>query len=155
MTQTASRLRLQISNAFGGASLPITAASIAFPANGSAGTSAIDSASLRTLSFSGQPGYDVPNGALVLSDTFDFPVKAEQIVTVSLYFAKGQASESITAHPGSRTSSYISFGNQISAADFVNSTEAVHWYFVTAIEAESSGTAIAVVGDSISDGRGR
>ncbi|KAH7014579.1 GDSL-like Lipase/Acylhydrolase [Microdochium trichocladiopsis] len=162
VTQTASKLRLQISNAFGGSSLPITAASIAFPANGSAGTSAIDTKSLKTLSFSGQPGYEVPNGALVLSDTIDFPVKAESIVTVSLYFARGQPSESITAHPGSRTTSYITFGNQISTADFVNSssntvTRTDHWYFVSGLEAEASvpgASALAIVGDSITDGRG-
>ncbi|KXJ88060.1 lipolytic enzyme [Microdochium bolleyi] len=162
VSQTASKLRLQISNAFGGSSLPITAASIALSANGSAGTSAINPASVKTLSFSGQPGYEVPNGALVLSDLVDFPVKAETIVTVSLYFATGQRSELITAHPGSRTTSFITFGNQISAADFTNSTDNTvtrtdHWYFVSAIEAEGSSpasAALAIVGDSITDGRG-
>ncbi|KAJ1323537.1 GDSL-type esterase/lipase family protein [Microdochium nivale] len=162
VTQTASKLRLQISNAFGGNSLPITAASIAFPANGSAGISAINAASVKTLTFSGQPGYEVPNGALVLSDLIDFPVTAETVVTVSLYLANGQRSELITAHPGSRTTSFIAQGNQVSAADFTASsgntvTRTDHWYFVSAIEAEGSSqasAALAIVGDSITDGRG-
>lgn len=161
VTLAASTVRLQISNAFGGSDLPITAATIALPANGSAGTSAIDSTTLRPLTFSGgNPGFTIPNGALALTDPLtDFPVKAGTIVTVSLYLREGQTTNAITSHPGSRTTSYFAPGNAVEAADVAAdpaTLKADHWYFLSAIEAylPDRTSALAIVGDSITDGRG-
>lgn len=161
VTLAASTVRLQISNAFGGSDLPITAATIALPANGSAGTSAIDSTTLRPLTFSGgSPSFTIPNGALALTDPLtDFPVKAGTIVTVSLYLQEGQTTNAITSHPGSRTTSYFAPGNAVVAADVAAdpaTLKADHWYFLSAIEAylPARTSALAIVGDSITDGRG-
>lgn len=161
VTLAASTVRLQISNAFGGSDLPITAATIALPANGSAGTSAIDSTTLRPLTFSGgNPGFTIPNGALALTDPLtDFPVKAGTIVTVSLYLQEGQTTNAITSHPGSRTTSYFTPGNAVEAADVAAdpaTLTAEHWYFLSGIEAylPARTSALAIVGDSITDGRG-
>lgn len=152
-----------MSNAFGAADLPITSTTLAVPLNGSAGTSAIDPTSLAPVTWSGgQPSVVIPNGARVVSDPIAYPVEAQGILTVSMYLAEGQATNLITGHPGSRTNSYYTPGNATAAADVVASNNATqtsqHWYFLSAVEAylpASRGTrALAIIGDSITDGRG-
>ncbi|KAI1335676.1 GDSL-like Lipase/Acylhydrolase [Xylariaceae sp. FL0016] len=160
----ASTIRLQISNAFGTSDLPITAATIARPANGSAGTSSIDVATLTPLTFSGSPNFTIPNAALALSDPVtlkgNHALKAGDIVTVSLYLATGQSSptNAMTSHPGSRTTSYFVSGNSVSSADLTGSSlqSADHWYLISALSASlpSTASAVAIIGDSITDGRG-
>ncbi|KAI3392808.1 hypothetical protein diail_5157 [Diaporthe ilicicola] len=162
VTQSASKIRLVISNAFGGSDLPISAATIAVPLNGSAGTSAIKPESLRPLTFSGGlPSFTIPNGARVVSDPIDYPVTSQQILTISLYLSAGQTTNSITGHPGSRTTSFFARGNQTGAPDVSAdklTESAALWYFITAVEAylptAASSGALILVGDSITDGRG-
>lgn len=160
ITQDASTIRLSFSNAFGGSDLPITAATVALPASGTgAGSSAIKPGSAKTVTFSGKSDFLVPNGALVISDPIKFPVKAQSVLTVTLYFASGQVGQSITGHPGSRTTSWLAPGNLVSAADLKSSAGAQstdHWYFLSSIEAYQSerASALYIVGDSITDGRG-
>ncbi|KAK3398042.1 SGNH hydrolase-type esterase domain-containing protein [Sordaria brevicollis] len=160
ITQNASTIRLSFSNAFGGSDLPITAATVALPASGTgAGSSAIKPGSGQTVTFSGKPDFLVPNGALVISDPIKFPVKAQSVMTVTLYFASGQAGQSITGHPGSRTTSWLAPGNLVSAADLKSAAGAQstdHWYFLSSIEAyqPERASALYIVGDSITDGRG-
>ncbi|KAI8227780.1 hypothetical protein K4K57_008263 [Colletotrichum sp. SAR 10_99] len=153
-----STLRLQISNVFGGSDLPVTAVTIARTANNTAGTSAIDAASLQIVTFSGSGTFAVPNGAVVFSDPIDLPVDANAVVSVTIYLADGQSTNSITGHPGSRTTSFLAAGNRVADQDLGgNATATDHWYLISAIEAQvpkGSSAAVAIVGDSISDGRG-
>ncbi|WP_328743914.1 SGNH/GDSL hydrolase family protein [Streptomyces sp. NBC_00285] len=148
--------RIRLSNAFGGTNLPVTSASVALPADGKAGVSAIVPASARPVTFDGQPGIDIPKAAQAVSDPLDLEVKPGTNLTVTLYLATGQASTSITSHPGSRTTSYMLAGNHLDDADLTGATAVDHWYFLSGIEAWSkSGTAAAVMlGDSLTDGRG-
>src|SRR5687767_8623479 len=57
------QLRLRFSNAFGGADLPITAVSLALPAGGQAGVSAIQPGTSRSVTFQGRPSVRIPVGA--------------------------------------------------------------------------------------------
>lgn len=152
----AATIRLEISNAFGGSDLPITAASIAQPSNQTAGISGIRSDTAKPLTFSGLESIVVPNGAVAFSDPVKFPVSAQSIVSVSLYLKDGQTTNFITSHPGSRTTSYFAPGNQVSAGQLEDPASADHWYFISAIEGQSRDevSTIAIVGDSITDGRG-
>ncbi|KAK1687595.1 GDSL-like Lipase/Acylhydrolase [Colletotrichum godetiae] len=160
-----STLRLQISNAFGGSDLPITAVTIARTANNTAGTSGVDVDSLQVVTFSGSGGFVVPNGAIVFSDPIDLPVEAQSIVSITIYLADGQTTNSITGHPGSRTTSFLKSGNHVADQDLAatagNGTNATatttdHWYLISALEGwvPKGASAVAIVGDSISDGRG-
>lgn len=154
-----SQLRLRISNVFSDVNLPITAVTIALPAGGSAGASAIEPRTLKTLTFSGKQSIIIPNGALVVSDPIDFSVKPQSMLSVSI-FTPGQAtpSNSVTSHPGSRTTSWFAFGDHTKASDITDSSKqsVAHWYFLSAIEVWVPQTtrAWAIVGDSITDGRG-
>ncbi|NGY64703.1 SGNH/GDSL hydrolase family protein [Lentzea sp. NEAU-D13] len=154
VTTGGRRLRLRFSNAFGGAVLPITAVTIALPQGGRAGVSAIQPATLRRVTFNGRSSVDVPVGALVLSDPLDFALSPGTNVTVTVYLARGQASNQITSHPGSRTTSHLLAGNHADAADLPGATPTDHWYFLSGIEVWSSAPALVVIGDSLSDGRG-
>ncbi|KAK4129542.1 SGNH hydrolase [Parathielavia appendiculata] len=159
LTQDASTIRLTFSNALGGSDLPITAATIALPVNGTAGSPAIRKDTVQYLTFSGSRSIQIPNGALALSDPIRFPVKAQTSVTITVYLASGQAGHAITGHPGSRTSSWLAQGDLVSAAD-VNTTATTQridkWFLIASIQAwlPTSHTSLAIVGDSITDGRG-
>ncbi|KAI8981331.1 extracellular GDSL-like lipase/acylhydrolase [Trametes punicea] len=151
-------IRLRISNAFGTTDLPITAATIARPLNGAPGTPAIDTHTVQQLTFSGSPSFTVPNGALVVSDPVDFEVTAGTDLSISLYLASGQVSNDITSHPGSRTTSWMTFGNQVKAANLTGPDlqSVAHWYFISTLDAwvPNAERTVAFVGDSITDGRG-
>jgi lysophospholipase L1-like esterase len=160
MTTQANQIRIKISNVFGGSNLPITAVTVALPANQTAGIHQIQPKTLQKVTFSGRDGISIPNGALAVSDPINFPIKAQQIVTVTIYLATGQTTNSITSHPGSRTNSWWQFGNAVDAAQLTvadSSTQsAAHWYFLSSIEAwvPPKQGSLLIVGDSITDGRG-
>jgi len=149
-------IRLRFSNAYGGADLPITSISVARPAGGAAGVSAIEPGTSRTVTFDGRTAIDIPAGAQMVSDPLDFPVATNSNLTVTIYLSAGQASSSITSHPGSRTSTYMVAGNHLSDADLPGAASVAHWYFLSGLEALEAGNtaAIDVVGDSLTDGRG-
>jgi lysophospholipase L1-like esterase len=148
------RLRVRFSNAFGGAAVPITAAAVALPAGGLAGVSAIEPGSSRPLTFSGRASAVVPVGAQVVSDPVDLPVAAQGNLTVTAYLAAGQASTNLTSHPGSRTSSYLIAGDRHTDDDLPGATRVDHWYLLSGVEVQAAGSALAVIGDSLTDGRG-
>ncbi|EPS41577.1 hypothetical protein H072_4526 [Dactylellina haptotyla CBS 200.50] len=158
MTIGADQIRIRISNVFGVNDLPISAVSVALPVDGAAGVSGIQTSTLKQVTFSGSSSIIVPNGALVVSDPIDFKIAPLQNIAVSIYLASGQQGFSITSHPGSRTTSWMTFGNQINAAAFTSPDTAnvAHWYFLSAVEAWVNGgvSSFVIVGDSITDGRG-
>ncbi|KFY18489.1 hypothetical protein V493_08574 [Pseudogymnoascus sp. VKM F-4281 (FW-2241)] len=151
----ADRIRLQISNTFGSSDLPITEAAIALPGDGEAGVGSIEASPIAGLTFNGSTSVTIPEGGVVYSDPIDFPVAAESMLTLTLYLATGQSGNSITGHPGSRTTSWMQEGNQVNATSIPGSNVA-HWYFVSGIEAWAPATASSfiILGDSITDGRG-
>ncbi|KAJ7359520.1 SGNH hydrolase-type esterase domain-containing protein [Mycena albidolilacea] len=156
MTIGGDEIRVRFSNAFGVNDLHITAATVALPVGGVSGASEIITTTLKTLTFSGSPSFIVPNGALVVSDPIAFPIKSQQTITVTLYLAQGQSGFSITSHPGSRATTWISLGNSAQAENITgpSTTSLAHWFFVSAVETFSaSASALVVVGDSITDGR--
>ncbi|WP_432933382.1 GDSL-type esterase/lipase family protein [Microbispora sp. CA-135349] len=150
------RIRLRLSNAFGGAALPVTKVTVALPAGGRAGVSVIQPGTVRPVTFSGDAPVRIPAGAQAVSDPLDFEVAPLTDLTVTLYLADGQRSTSITSHPGSRTTSHLLAGDHVGAADLPGATPVDHWYVLGALEvwAGPPAAAVAVVGDSLSDGRG-
>jgi lysophospholipase L1-like esterase len=149
-------IRLRFSNAYGGTDLPITNISVARPAGGAAGVSAIGPGTSQTVTFDGRTSIDIPVGAQMVSDPLDFPVATNSNLTVTIYLAAGQASNNITSHPGSRTDTYMLAGNHVADADLPAAADVQHWYFLSGLEGwEPNDTAaIDVVGDSLTDGRG-
>ena len=156
VTVGGGRLRLRFSNAFGGAVLPITAVTVARPVGDRAGTAAVEPGTVRPVTFRGRAGVVVPVGAQVVSDPLDFPVGPEANLTVTVFLADGQASGSITSHPGSRTTSHLLAGHHVQADDLPGATTTDHWYFLSGVEvwSERAASALVALGDSLTDGRG-
>jgi lysophospholipase L1-like esterase len=150
------RVRLRLSNAYGGATLPMTATSVALPAGGRAGTGAIQPGTSRRVTFDGRPSVDIRAGAHVVSDPLGFTLAPRSNLTVSVYLADGQASTDITTHPGSRTTSHIVPGNRVRYPDLPGASPIEHWYFLSGLEVLSTThtTAAVMLGDSLTDGRG-
>jgi lysophospholipase L1-like esterase len=179
VTADATRVRLRLSNAFGGTELGIARVYLALPGGGRAGVSAIEPGTSRAVTFAGRPGVTMPPGAAAVSDPVDFPVTIGANVTVTLYLPAGQpAAGGITSHPGSRTTSYLAAGDQVTATELTGAggtgpgntgpgntgpgnagpAEIEHWYFLSGVDAAGGpgGPAGAAVflGDSLTDGRG-
>jgi len=145
-------LRLHLSNAFGTAALHFTSVHVARPLSSS--SSAIDVASDRPLTFAGITDVEVPPGAEFLSDPLDFPVAPLSDLAVTFHLDAPPARQ--TGHPGSRATSYYVHGDFVSAANLIEPKHVDHWYQVAGIDVQTGpgGAAIAVIGDSITDGHG-
>ncbi|ELR09623.1 hypothetical protein GMDG_04114 [Pseudogymnoascus destructans 20631-21] len=124
-------IRLRFTNVFGATDLPIDAVTIALP-DGPAGTRTIHTQTLQKVTFSGKISIIIPNGAQVVSDPIHFEVKARQDIAVT----------SLTQGAASRVGTRVA-------------TISAHWYFLSALEVNDPlGSTFAIVGDSITDGRG-
>ena len=144
------RIRVRFSNAFGRTPLTLQAVRVARAAGGSAA----DPATSRALTFGGRSAVIIPEGALAVSDPvdFDLPPLSDLAVTVRLTGAPAD----VTGHPGSRTTSYLQAGDAMAAADLAAAVRVEHWYFLSGVDvvADSAALAVAILGDSITDGRG-
>ncbi len=152
LTLGGSQVRVRVSNVFGVTPLVITSARVARPVavNGPA----IDPATDRALSFAGRPGVTIPAGAEVTSDPLALEVSAFDSLAVSLHFASTPSIQ--TSHPGSRATSYVAKGDMTGAADLPEALRVDHWYKLSGVDVLGGGdrVAIAVIGDSITDGYG-
>jgi len=91
---------------------------------------------------------------MITSDPVPFRLQPRMDVAITIFF--GSTSPDITGHPGSRTNSYLLTGNNSSVTDFSGSVITEHWYVINGIdvEAPSTSSCIAILGNSITDGRG-
>lgn len=144
------RLRVRFSNAFGDGPLTIAAARLAPSA---AGSSAVDAAGGRALSFGGSPSVTLPAGGTALSDPLAFSLAPMSEVAVTVRF--GAVPGAVTGHPGSRTTSYLRAGDAVAAPELPDAVRTDHWYVLTGIDVVAPGAAAVVtLGNSITDGRG-
>lgn len=152
VTSGGDRIRIRLSNAFGTGPLQISAVSVAKPKANTA--PAVDPSTIRPVTFDGQVSVTIPAGADYVSDPVDLPVKGMDDLAVSIY--QPEAPQVLTGHPGSRATSYLVHGNHVSDADLDAPRTADHWYEIAAVEVDGTATqgAIAIVGDSITDGYG-
>lgn len=129
VTLNADKIRLRVSNAFGVNDLTVTSVAIGLPADQKLGTSVLQQGSSKKVTFSGNQKIVIPNGALAVSDPIDLPVKAQSTLLVDIYLAQGQRGNWITGHPGSRTTSWLSFGDWVGASNFTDSSalSTDHW----------------------------
>jgi lysophospholipase L1-like esterase len=75
-------------------------------------------------------------------------------LTVSCYLATGQATLNLTSHPGSRTTTHLVNGDHHLDGDLPGSAGVDHWYLVSGVEVVGTESALVIVGDSLTDGRG-
>jgi lysophospholipase L1-like esterase len=143
-------LRIRFSNEF--STSPVTMKSVQIAA--SEGGSTIDSSTIKSLKFNNQSQVTMNTGKAVTSDPVSFELKPRMDLAITISF--GETSPNVTGHPGSRTTSFILTGNQESNISFENAVETDHWYVINSIDvkAPEKAAAIAILGNSITDGRG-
>lgn len=144
------RVRLRFSNRYGTTPVTFNRAHCAV----SNGGNSIDPGTDSQLRFGGAASVSIPAGQSVVSDAFDFALAPLSKLAVSIHF--GATSDAITGHPGSRTTSYLQSGDAASAASLPSAVAIDHWYVLSGIDvvSDDSPGAVAILGDSITDGRG-
>ncbi len=144
------RIRLKFTNEHGDSPVSIKSAQIAL----STGGAEINASSTKKLTFSGKEAIQIEAGKTVYSDPIVFHLDSRMDVAITLYF--GQTSAKVTGHPGSRTTSYLVAGNDPSVSDFTKGVKTEHWYIINSIDVEApqQAGAVAILGNSITDGRG-
>ena len=157
-TVSGEQIRIQLSNERGGGPVDIQKVHIARaltetdPGN-SAGQ--IDTASEAAFTFGGAANVTIPVGETVWSDPLAFPLQEIQLTSITMQLGNAVPA-AITGHPGARTTSYIASGDAVSQQGLAGAQTRDRWYFIDAIEvmAPADAYAIAVLGDSITDGYG-
>lgn len=143
------KLRLRLSNEFGDGAVEMKEVYIA---------DALDSCNVvpetaHYLTFDGKRSVTIPAGESVYSDAVDYMLRGLQRLAVTIVY--GRTPEHATSHRGSRTTSYIMRGVSQPEKGFDTIERVDHWYNISGIEVISEGKcAIAVLGNSITDGRG-
>lgn len=147
-----TRLRVRISNAYGGRKLAIGVAHIGLRSQGAD----LVSGSGRPLTFNGSPSIIIPSGALAVSDPVDLDVPPLADLAVSV-FLPGDVPESfrLTGHDNGHQTNYLSLPGDF--ASFTNlsiqkTTEA--FLFVNGVEvlAPPNVGGIVTFGDSLTEG---
>ncbi|HEX4229409.1 MAG TPA: SGNH/GDSL hydrolase family protein [Bryobacteraceae bacterium] len=145
-----SRLRIRISNAFGDKPLSILSVHVAV----SLGLSRISVPSDKAVTFNGRGSVIIPEGAPIESDPVAFPLAPLSNLAITMHVA--DSSSAVTAHPGSRETSYLQADDAVSAPQLPSAVQTVHWYFVNGVDVTgpAGSASVAALGDSITDGRG-
>ena len=143
------RIRLRLTNFHSSEPVDIQSVYIAVAGD----SSDIIPSTARYLSFGGKRSVSIQPGVNITSDVADFTVDRCARVAITITYGAG-VPEHATSHRGSRTTSYIAKG-AVSPSDRFGTVEAVdHWYNILSLEVEGRSDVIAVLGNSITDGRG-
>jgi lysophospholipase L1-like esterase len=149
-----SQIRVRFSNEFGNGSVTINQAHVAV-CKATPVDSTIDTSTDKALAFSGMPSVTIAQGQAVWSDPLDFTLAPLSNLTVTVAF--GTVPSNVTGHPGSRTTSYEQTGSStVTSANMSSAQTADHWYILSGVDvmADAASRGIAILGDSITDGRG-
>jgi lysophospholipase L1-like esterase len=144
------RIRIRFTNEYGAKTLHIGAARVALvddKGNIQPGTD-------HAVLFSGQPSTLIPPASPFLSDPVDLPVKALGSISISLFLPEqtGQC----TCHQSGMQKAFVSGKGDFTNKPFTpkETTEVRAFISEVDVETASSGHAVVVLGDSISDGIG-
>ena len=145
------RLRVRFSNAFGTKPLTILSAHVA----ASAGGAAIKPEGGKPLTFGGRTSVTIPTGAPMVSDPVDFDLAPLSDLAVTIRVK--DPTKAITGHPGARCTSYLQAGDAVDGAR--PAARGPHPALVLPVRRrrgrrDAEAAAVAVLGDSITDGRG-
>jgi lysophospholipase L1-like esterase len=145
------KVRLKLTNEFSKGATEIKAVELAV-AKTAGSSSEIDEASTVSLTFDGKASVTMPAGGKAVSDPVNLHLDGRQNVAVTIHYGAA-SSTSVSGHPGSRTTSYLKAGN---TTDFTDAVKTDHWYSILALEVEApeEAGAVAILGNSITDGRG-
>jgi len=107
------------------------------------------------ITFGGKEAIAIPQGAVVLSDPIQIPLKALTNLSISIFLPQQQI-RSWTRHQLAMQKNFIAPGNQVSAVGLLESTTITSSFFLKSVDVNCAKkcAAIVAVGDSITDGLG-
>ncbi len=142
-----SRLRFVFSNAYGSGPLVIGAASVAMPGQSNSRDAT------HKLTFGGKDGISIPAGSPAVSDPVDLNAEAQAQMDVSVYLP--DETPLTTFHWDGRQTARFGKGDLTRATDFpsIGTTDARIFLSEVLVDSPNQG-AVAVIGDSITDGNG-
>ena len=148
-----AKVRVVLSNVFGTAPLEIGAAAIALQSD----AAAVDPASIRKLTFGGQPKGIVLAGATLVSDPVEITLAPLATLAIDLYIPGdiGIGASPVTTHNGASQTSYIStVGDHSGEVSLPVDRSFGSWLALARVEvaAPESARAVVTFGDSITDG---
>ena len=91
----------------------------------------------------------------MVSDPVDFDLAPLSDLAVTVRVK--DPTDAVTGHPGARCTSYLQAGDVVAEPDLPRAARAPHWYYLCGVDvdaADAEAAAVAVLGDSITDGRG-
>ena len=141
--------RMELGNEFGSGDVEIKAVYVA-PAKDSCDINVKEAV---YLTFDGKRNVVIPAKGKVVSDVCKKGIKPYTNLCITVCYG-AKVPENATSHRGSRTTSYIAQGEVKPNKPFKTVEKVVHWYNISKIEVKSELSAIAVLGNSITDGRG-
>ena len=143
-----SKVRIELSNAFGKKPLLIGEAHVGVSQSGPS----IVAGSDRKVTFSGRDAAEIEPGAVLVSDPIDLSVQAQADLAVSLFVKTSNGA--VTTHTLGLHTNYIADGNAASIADLKSKTTTLAYLWLSAVDVIAPGDAFAIValGDSITDG---
>lgn len=142
-----NQVRIRLSNERGATPLKIGAVHVALRGAGADTVAGSD----RALTFGGFSSITIPAGAPALSDPVALSVPALSDLAVSLHLP-GEVQAS-TIHNNGYQTNYVSMpGNFTGAAAFPTQRNIFSWPFLTEVVVQAYGSAVVVLGDSITDG---
>jgi lysophospholipase L1-like esterase len=146
-----TKLRVKISNAYGKQRLKIGAATIAHRTDGAA----IDTQTMRTLTFDGLETTAIAAGSFAVSDEIDLEFAPLSDLTISFYLPDDiPEGFDVTGHATCNQTNYISApGDHVEAAELPVAQSTDTFLFVSGIDVEApAGTGgIVALGDSLTD----
>jgi lysophospholipase L1-like esterase len=144
------RVRVRLTNEYGQKPLTIGGARIAL--TGADGE--MDPSTMRPLTFAGSPVAVIPAGAPLLSDPVDLAVRPLASLSISLYLPEDTGA--CSCHPTGLQTAWVSGSGNFVDKPFTAKQTIEARAYLSGIEVQtaSPAAAIAVLGDSISDGVG-
>jgi lysophospholipase L1-like esterase len=143
------RLRVRLSNAFGGTAVVVGTAHLAIRAK----DSGIVPDSDRSLKFNGKPGCTIAPGVVLLSDPVDLNLPPVTELAVSLYFP-GETGPP-TTHATALHNTYVSQEGDLTAQAEIPepvTTQSYYWLAGIDVAAAADAAVLVTFGDSITDG---
>ncbi len=144
-------VRLKLSNEFSKEPVEIRSIYIANAKD----SSDIDTKSVKFVLFNKRKNVVIPAGKAICSDQLKFNLDSLSRISITINYG-AKVPVNMTSHRGSRTTSYIAEGEVKPGKSFRSVEKLDHWYNISALEVlkDESTHAIAILGNSITDGRG-
>ena len=142
-------MRLKLSNEFSKEPVEIRSLYIADALEGWE----IQTKTAKFVTFGGKKNVTIEPGKALYSDVIKYSLKPLQRLSITINYGEG-VPVNATSHRGSRTTSYIIPGISKPKSNFAEGEKVDHWYNIAALEVKGDAPCIAVLGNSITDGRG-